>query len=125
MIDRRTIYKVDTPQERRAEADRRVRRGIRFLDHHKKHWRENININRMDMMDGASCVLGQSFGPRDKRGRLMSGATLDNEGLEDGYLLTMAKYDGDLEENPHLYAFDSGGGLEYRDLKAAWRRAIG
>src|SRR5713101_3083657 len=41
---------------------KRVRRGIRFLDTVKPGWREQIDLERLDMLHTRLCLCGQLYG---------------------------------------------------------------
>lgn len=39
----------------------RVARGVKWLDRHKKNWRNEVVVKELDMSDDCRCVLGQVF----------------------------------------------------------------
>lgn len=44
------------------EAMTRVKRGMHFLDDHRSpDWREEIEMDRLDISSGHACVLGQLY----------------------------------------------------------------
>jgi hypothetical protein len=48
--------------------EQRVARGVALLDERVPDWRERIDTDRLDMVDGTACVVGQlqrSFDPED------------------------------------------------------------
>lgn len=44
-----------------TEMRERVARGVALLDEHVPDWRDRIDPNRLNMIDGCRCVLGQVF----------------------------------------------------------------
>lgn len=42
--------------------DKRVAKGVNFLDNIKADWREHVDVDKLDMSSGFDCIVGQVFG---------------------------------------------------------------
>ena len=64
-----------------------VDRGIKILDRQLPLWRQKINIESLNMIDGECCIIGQLFGEYSKG--------LDElDELEDDHIHCLAQYFG-------------------------------
>ena len=91
----------------------RVAKGVAWLDSQQPDWRDRVNVQTLDIMMPANCVLGQVFKGRHPEN--MVGYFYAEEYLGMSF--------------PYEYGFDAKGlGSEmrqdYADLKAEWIRVL-
>lgn len=91
-----------TIEEKRAEADAAVARGIAWLDKNIKDWRPQIDVDSLDLQYPCGCVLGQ---------------------IEGDFFRAVWEYDLSRQE-AHKLGLAAPIGLPYRTLTAAWKRAL-
>jgi hypothetical protein len=91
-----------TVEKQRAAAEAAVKRGIAWLDAHKREWRKRIDIESLDLQYPCACVLGQ---------------------LEGDFFQAAWEHDIDRVRAGDL-GLAAPSGVSYRTLTAAWRRAL-
>lgn len=86
-------------------ATKRVQAGIEFLNGVKYGWQNAIDIQKIEMYDGESCVIGQIYGGYD--------SGLSKLGLTDS-LARSYGFEDDYSNEP----------VTYSDLTSAWKAAL-
>ena len=84
---------------RTREAQRAIRKGIKFLDSEIPKWRRLIDRDDLDLSDPRNCIMGQIFGDYD-RGRDILGLDLEESeamgfGLHDAKMDDADKYESE------------------------------
>ena len=59
----------------RTECQKRVARGVAFLDEREPGWRERVNIETLDVSSGLRCPLAQGCGTTFMGGMMRHGLT--------------------------------------------------
>lgn len=63
LIDPNAVYEAElSPQDTQARMQANVDRGAALLDKHNPDWRTKIDVNKLDVMCGDYCILGQLYG---------------------------------------------------------------
>jgi hypothetical protein len=104
----------------------RVAKGAALLDKKRPGWEREIDLNRLDIQSGSSCVTAQLSG----EGHWCSG--MDMLGLTAGDDGTYVTHGFNAEEDPDVYGFGDGGWAvvrarqtaAFRTLNTLWRDLI-
>ena len=81
----------------------RIERGAALLDTAAPGWEGKIDLNTLDLSSGWYCVVGQVYGD---------------------YIDGLAELNGEAEEQPWKYGFESMAAESYDSLTDKWRRFI-
>jgi hypothetical protein len=105
------MFLIDsTPLYTERRCQKRVERGIRYLDKHKPGWRDEVNVETLDLSHGDRCILGQCYGSYG------NGAGQLGIEWEKARQLGFA---AGTEETPHYFVRD-----EYDSLTEEWKLAL-
>lgn len=97
------------------ERDARIQRGITFLEERVGSvWKSLVNVEKLDLGNPSTCILGQVFADRGVELGFCSGFDYARH-----HLLT--EYDGVVD-----HGFDRADSAteSYDDLQAAWERVL-
>lgn len=86
------------------EYDKRVDRGIKWLNKNKPGWLTKINLKKLDLGDINVCVVGQTF--KETFGEVVdddNGKMTDDQAISRGFMETdNSNYDEDSSDNYDL-----------------------
>lgn len=108
-----------------TEAAERVARGVEWLDRHRPDWRSRITLPEFDIESTCNCVIGQVFAQEAAErntGKVFSIYSGWSTGM---YAALGNDYDSVRADAFAIrHGFDSGQGVTYGELQAAWERVL-
>lgn len=109
-----------------------VQLGIEFLDANVPNWREQIDLDRLDLGSCQTCVLGQLFADYDEEQYGQANDWMNPSGFQRGswvlhdWIETHVDpdYDTGMVDIASIYGFDSQEFVNYTQLEAEWRKVL-
>lgn len=96
----------------------RAKIGATILDVFRPGWADEIDLDRLDLADCYSCVLGQMFGEYGEGADQLFAMRADEDEIE------RAAYEAGFTADPVTALRRGGRRLNYGNLTKAWRREI-
>jgi hypothetical protein len=101
----------------------RVQNGVEWLDAHRKGWRNDIDIDNLNLGDPWSCVLGQIAQAIGGNGFADLCSPSGGEG--DPCVLDLLNMTRRMTEDEAIErGFEFADGYGYRDLDEAWKQVL-
>lgn len=103
----------------KSECRKRVRRGVKFLNEHRRGWVWDIQTSRLDLNDAERCVLGQ-LAQQASNGDKNFYDLIDVE-FEDGCVIPqLAMGDEEAIKRGFTLTFDDDEGVDAEQPGSAW-----